>query len=148
MQSETIFSLLNLLALLGWLLLLVLPRWRWTGRIVQSGAVSLVFAAAYLVLIGLSLPGSGGNFSTLAGVRRLFENDYGLLAGWAHYLAFDLFVGSWVLGNAQKFKIPHLLVIPCLFLTFMLGPVGLLTYYGLRAVLRKTILNGVAYENA
>jgi hypothetical protein len=148
MQPEPIFSLLNLLALVGWLLLIVLPRWRWTGRIVQSGAVSLVFAATYLVLIGLSLPGSGGSFSTLAGVRRLFENDYALLAGWAHYLAFDLFVGSWVLGNAQKFKIPHLLVIPCLFLTFMLGPVGLLTYYVLRAVLRKTILNGVAYENA
>ncbi len=148
MQPESLFSLLNTLALLGWLLLLGLPRWRWTGHIVQSGAVSLVFAAVYLVLIGLSLPGSGGNFSTLAGVRRLFENDYALLAGWAHYLAFDLFVGSWVLGNAQKFKIPHLLVIPCLLLTFMLGPVGLLTYYGLRAVLRKTILNGVAYENA
>jgi hypothetical protein len=148
MQPEPIFSLLNLLALMGWLLLLVLPRWRWTGRIVQSGAISLVFAAAYLVLIGLSLPGSGGSFSTLAGVRRLFENDYALLAGWAHYLAFDLFVGSWVLANSQKFRIPHLLVIPCLFLTFMLGPVGLLTYYVLRAVLRKTLLNGVAYENA
>lgn len=148
MKPEPIFSLLNMLALVGWLLLIVLPRWRWTSLIVQSGAISLVFAAVYLVLIGLSLPGSEGSFSTLAGVRRLFENDYALLAGWAHYLAFDLFVGSWVLGNAQRYRIPHLLVIPCLFLTFMLGPVGLLTYYVLRAIMRKTILNGVAYENA
>jgi hypothetical protein len=107
-----------------------------------------VFAAVYLVLILVSLPGSEGGFSSLAGVRRLFENDYALTAGWAHYLAFDLFVGSWILGNSQKFGISHWLIIPCLFLTFMLGPVGLLTYYLLRAALRKTIFNGVAYENA
>ena len=148
MNPETIFSLLNLLALIGWLLLIVLPRWRWTVRVVQSGAVSLVFAAVYLVLILVSLPGPEGGFSSLAGVRRLFENDYALTAGWAHYLAFDLFVGSWILGDSQKYRISHWLVIPCLFLAFMLGPVGLLTYYLLRAVLRKTIFNGVAYENA
>jgi hypothetical protein len=148
MKAETIFSLLNLLAMIGWLLLIVLPRWRWTVRVVQSGAVSLVFAAVYLVLILVSLPGPEGGFSSLAGVRRLFENDYALTAGWAHYLAFDLFVGSWILGNSHKYRISHWLIIPCLFLTFMLGPVGLLTYYLMRAVLRKTIFNGVAYENA
>jgi hypothetical protein len=148
MQPEALFSLLNALALVGWLLLIVLPRWRWTGLLVRSGALILVFAAIYLILVVVSLPGSDGGFGSLAGVRRLFENDYALMAGWVHYLAFDLFVGSWILGDSQKYQISHWLVIPCLFLTFMLGPVGLLTYYILRAVLRKTFLNGVAYENA
>lgn len=148
MQPEALFSFLNALAFIGWLLLIVLPRWRWTGRLVRSGALMLILAAIYLILVAVSMPGSDGSFGSLAGVRRFFENDYALIAGWVHYLAFDLFVGSWILGDSQKYRISHWLVIPCLFLTFMLGPVGLLTYYVLRAVLRKTVLNGAAYENA
>jgi hypothetical protein len=66
-------------------------------------------------------------------VRTLFENPWGLLAGWTHYLAFDLFIGGWEVRDAQRRGIPHLLVVPALVLTFLLGPGGLLLYLAIRS---------------
>ena len=82
-------------------------------------------------------PAEGG-FGTLAEVKALFRVDALLLAGWIHYLAFDLFVGAWIVRDSQTHDLRHLLVIPCLFFTLMAGPFGLLLYLGLRAVLRGT----------
>ena len=87
--------------------------------------------------MGFNLSGADGGSGSLAEVSRLFENPYLLLAGWVHYLAFDLFIGAWEVRDARRLGIPHLLVVPCLGLTFILGPVGLLLYLGLRAGLRR-----------
>ena len=46
-----------------------------------------------------------------------------------HYLAFDLFIGSWEVRDARRHGVPHVLVIPCLLMTFLLGPIGLLAYW-------------------
>src|SRR6187401_1360051 len=73
------------------------------------------------------------NFSSLAGVTALFGEEWLLLAGWIHYLVFDLLVGRWELKDAQARGIPHLVVVPCLVLTFLFGPGGWLLYLGLRA---------------
>jgi len=97
----------------------------------------VVLGGLYLTLMGLNLIGADGGFSSLAEVARLFENPSLLLAGWVHYLAFDLFIGAWEVRDARRLGIPHLLVVPCLVLTFMLGPVGLLLYLGLRVGLRR-----------
>jgi hypothetical protein len=86
----------------------------------------------YVVLIAVSLPGSDGGFSSLAGVRALFNDPNALLAGWTHYLAFDLFIGGWEVRDAQQHGIPHLLVVPALVLTFLVGPAGLLLYLAIR----------------
>lgn len=67
-------------------------------------------------------------FGSLEGVMGLFQDKTMLTAGWVHYLAFDLFVGTWISLNARKHGINHWLLIPVLLLTFMLGPVGLLIY--------------------
>jgi hypothetical protein len=146
MTTEQLFSLFNALALAGWLLLIFLPRWRWTFRVVHTGALSLVLALAYLVLIAISLPESEGGFGSLAEVRALFSSDYALMAGWIHYLAFDLFVGSWIARNARQLSISHWVVIPCLLFTFMFGPVGLLLYVIFRGFFRNAILNSMSYE--
>jgi hypothetical protein len=87
-----------------------------------------VLGVVYVVLIAVSLPGSDGGFSSLAGVRALFADPRGLLAGWTHYLAFDLFIGGWEVRDAQQRGIRHLLVVPALALTFLFGPAGLLLY--------------------
>ena len=63
----------------------------------------------------------------------MFSQRGALLAGWVHYLAFDLFVGAWIVATAPKYGIAHWLVLPCLFFTLMAGPVGLLLYFILRA---------------
>ena len=82
---------------------------------------------------------AGGGFGTLASVKTLFGVDGLLLAGWIHYLAFDLFVGGWIVRDSQDHEISHVLVVPCLFFTLMTGPFGLLIYLGVRHTKRLTI---------
>lgn len=137
MKAEQIFSIVNLVALLGWIILAVAPRWVVTRKIIFSGAIPLLLSVAYLILIVAFFGKSEGGFGTLAEVMKLFTDEWTMLAGWIHYLAFDLFVGTWEVKDAQAKKISHWFVIPCLFLTFMLGPIGFLLYSVLRFFLAK-----------
>lgn len=132
MQAEQIFSIANMLAIVGWLLILVLPRWKFTRLIVLSGTIPLLLSVAYLVLIVLFFGKAEGGFDSLGNVMKLFTNEWAVLAGWIHYLAFDLYVGSWEVRDAQRRGISHFLVIPCLVLTFLFGPIGFLLYSILR----------------
>jgi len=77
------------------------------------------------------------SFGSLEGVVGLFQDPKSVLIGWVHYLAFDLWVGSWEVGDAVKRGINRWLVLPCLLFTFMLGPVGLVMYFILRAIVTK-----------
>jgi hypothetical protein len=135
MAAEQLFAICNSIVLPGWLLLVVAPRWRWTQRIAAL-ALPLALAAVYLTLVVLHFRESGGGFSSLAQVSKLFENPYLLLAGWIHYLAFDLFTGSWMVRDSERLRIAHAYVVPCLLLTFLFGPVGLLTWFLIRTSLR------------
>lgn len=137
MKAEQIFSIVNLIALIGWIILAVAPRWIVTRKVVLSGAIPLLLAVAYLILIVVFFGKSEGSFGSLAGVMQLFTNQWTVLAGWIHYLAFDLFVGVWEVKDSQEKGISHWFVIPCLFLTFMLGPIGFLLYSILRLFLAK-----------
>ena len=133
MTAEQFFSILNLITMAAWLPLVFLPRVRWSATVVPVVMPALL-AVIYVALVAVALPRSEGGFSSLAGVRALFDNPWGLLAGWTHYLAFDLFIGGWEVRDAQQRGIPHLLVVPALVLTFLLGPGGLLLYLLIRSV--------------
>ena len=135
MSAERLLSILNLVALAGWLPLVFLPRKRWATTVVPM-AIPVVLAVVYVALIATTLGRIDGGFSSLAGVKTLFENPWALLAGWVHYLAFDLFIGGWEVRDAQRRGIPHLLIVPALFLTFLLGPAGLLVYLAIRQIAR------------
>lgn len=139
MTTEALFSAASTAVLPGWLLLLLAPRFRWTARLVAPVLIPALLGMLYLYLIVTRFPGADGGFGSLAEVRRLFADEALLLAGWVHYLAFDLFVGSWEVRDAQRLGLPHLLVAPCLILTFLFGPVGLLLYLGLRGALRRQL---------
>jgi hypothetical protein len=133
MTPNQIFPIVNGIALATWLLLAGLPRQRWVADIVARMAVPGVFAVIYVAIIATQWGGRAGGFSTLPAVATLFSQPWLLLAGWIHYLAFDLFVGSWEVRDAREHGMPHLLVLPCLGLTFLFGPAGWLTYVALRA---------------
>jgi uncharacterized membrane protein (GlpM family) len=137
MRAETCFSIANTTALLSWIVLAVAPRWKWTRKIILSGVIPLLLSVAYLVLIVLFFGSAEGGFGSLADVMKLFRNEWAVLAGWIHYLAFDLFVGSWEVKDAQENGISHWFVLPCLFLTFMLGPIGFLLYNTIRVFATK-----------
>lgn len=141
MKAETIFSIANTLALLAWIILIVAPRWILTRKIILSGAIPLLLSVAYLVLIVLFFGKADGDFNSLAGVMKLFTNDWAVLAGWIHYLAFDLFIGIWEVKDSQEKNISHWFVVPCLALTFLLGPIGFLMYSILRFFMKKEVKN-------
>jgi len=132
MTPERLFALVNGIALGSWLLLVLLPRQRWVTEIVTARLVPGAFAAIYIAVVVSTFGRSEGGFSTLAGVSLLFRDDWMLLAGWMHYLAFDLLIGTWEVRDAQQQGLPHLLVVPCLLLAFLFGPAGWLLYMLLR----------------
>lgn len=142
MSPEQLFSLCGTLVLPGWLLLIFFPRWRWTARLVCPVVLPMPLALLYLWLVATTFGRTPGGFGSLADVSLIFQNPWVLLAGWIHYLAFDLFVGSWEVRDAQRVGIRHLFVVPCLVLTFLFGPIGLLLYFILRAALRRRLAVG------
>lgn len=139
LTPELLFSIANPVATVGWALLVLAPRWRGTRALVLSGALPLVLAATYVVLIGYQTwahPAPGAGFSSLEQVAALFRQPWALLAGWVHYLCFDLAVGTWETRDAQRRGVPHWALVPCLLATFLLGPLGLLLYCGVRRLFR------------
>jgi hypothetical protein len=132
MTPERIFTVVNAIALASWVLLAVLPRPRRVTDVLTSVLVPSLFAGAYTAIIATFWSRSPGGFSTLPAVATVFGNPWLLLAGWIHYLAFDLLVGTWEVRDARERGIPHALVLPCLILTFLFGPAGWLLYLGLR----------------
>jgi hypothetical protein len=133
MNPSAIFSLVNGIALIAWLALMVRPRHAWVTRL-AGWIVPMVFALVYAVIIALRIGRVEGDFSSLAGVAALFRDPWVLLAGWVHYLAFDLLTGVWETKDAAMRNIPHLRVVPCLILTFLFGPVGWLLYVLVRSI--------------
>jgi hypothetical protein len=137
--AETLFSLASAAVLPGWALLVLVPRWKWTARLVGPVLIPALLTLLYLYLLVARWAILTGGFGSLATVRRLFDDPAVLLAGWVHYLAFDLFVGSWEVRDAQRLALPHLLVVPCLLLTLLFGPVGFLSYLVVRGSLRRRL---------
>ncbi len=128
MTPSKIFEISNSLALIGWLLLIIAPTWKYTKIIIQYGLL-LLFAGLYAFFvikdIGNFKPDS---FSTLENVKALFQNDSAVAMGWLHYLCFDLLVGTYIVEKCEKAKISRWLYTIALPFTFMFGPLGYLIF--------------------
>lgn len=133
MSPEQVFSIVNLVATVPWIMLVVLPGKRWVTDIVTSTVVPMLLAFVYVGIVVTTFGRTPGGFSTLDAVATLFGNPWALLAGWVHYLAFDLLIGTWEVRDARERGVPHWLVVPCLVLTFLFGPAGWLLYTVVRA---------------
>jgi len=135
MTPATIFSIVNLIAMPMWLLMIFLPKWKITRYLIDYKIIPIILSIIYAVYIFISLSTGGGmDFGTLASVMELFTAENTVLAGWVHYLAFDLLVGMWILDQNKELEISHLLIIPCLLGTFMLGPIGFLLFIILKTI--------------
>jgi hypothetical protein len=107
---------------------------RISGRLVPLG-----LSVLYVAMLAAHWRGQGG-FGTAAEVRALFDVPGVLVAGWVHYLAFDLFVGAWIAERGAALGLPHWQLLPVLLLTFLFGPAGLLAFVMLRAMRRPASL--------
>ena len=139
MTLEEIFSLCSGLAMLGWLGLVLAPRWHITRDWMAPVVAPLMIGSVYIWLMTTSLDSmpSDAGFGSLAGVTALYSVPELVLAGWVHYLVFDLFVGAWELKDSQEEGIHHVVMIPCLLLTLMAAPAGLVLYLVVKKVLRS-----------
>ena len=142
-MTTWLFQLTFLLAAPFWALMILAPSWRWTSRIIGSPLIVLPPVLIYAIVVA----GSLGDVlpavvsPTLDGVRELLGTADGATAGWAHFIAFDLFVGRWVFLDARERRIPAWVTAPILLVTILLGPLGLLVY--LLARLRRPRPAGV-----
>lgn len=139
MDADLLFTIANRAVLPAWILLAVAPRWVWTRRLIFSALIPVLLAAVYVYALFMAEVPEEANFGTLSGVMIFFQVPFAVTAGWVHYLVFDLFVGAWEARDAERHGISHWFVIPCLFFTLMLGPVGLLMYLLLRWFMRRTL---------
>ncbi|WP_324291979.1 ABA4-like family protein [uncultured Erythrobacter sp.] len=132
------FSMVNLLALIAWTGLILLPRWPalLSGILYLGiGLLCLIYVTGLIGLLSGLIPnpqGGGANFTSIEGVRSIFGSDAGVTIGWTHYLAFDLFVGLWIARDGDAKNISRYTQAPVLLATFMAGPLGLLVWLGLR----------------
>ena len=143
-SADLLFGAANAVAAAGWTALALSPasaRWAPQVRRITGRWLPLAFALVYVALMATHL-GADGGFGSVAQVQKLFSVPGLLVAGWLHYLAFDLFVGSWIAERAAALHIPHAIVIALLLATFMFGPAGLLAYAALRATIYRHSTSG------
>ena len=121
------------LAFLGWGALLLSPLAPvWANRIAGI-AVPALLSAGYTALMLAHWSDAPGGFGSMAEVAALLAHPPMLLAGWVHFLAFDLFVGAWIVRTARTEGIAFAWVVPCLPVTLMFGPAGYLLFCAIRA---------------
>lgn len=135
MTASSLFSAFNMLALAGWIILAagVAVKRDWLRDALAGTYIPVVLSAAYLVLIVFFFAGAEGGFDTLENVQKLFLSPWVALAGWIHYLAFDLFMGARVARGMAEQGLPRWPLVLLLPLTFLFGPIGYLAFEIIKA---------------
>ncbi len=134
MTPSEVFSIASYMAMPMWLLMIVLPKWKATRFLIDYKIIPLLLSLLYAIYIYFAIQISGGmDFGSLSSVMALFTEENAVLAGWVHYLAFDLLVGMWMIDQNQKLGIHPVIMAPILFATFMLGPIGFLLFMIVRS---------------
>jgi hypothetical protein len=131
---EGMFRVCTLLVLPAWGMLVLAPRWRWSASLIAPVLVPALLAAVYAQYLAKSFSPALLRIESLVELQTLATKPALLLLGWIHWLALDLFVGSWEVRDSRRNGVPHLLVVPCLVLTLFFGPLGLAAYLFLRAM--------------
>ena len=144
MTDAQLLGLANAVPLLGWLALCAAPLAR-AGTVAAARVVAVVLAVGYGVMVSAALATAGRalpDLTTLSGLARAFSDPHVMLIGWVHYLAFDLWTGAWEVEEAGRRGMPHWAVLPCLVLTFLAGPIGLVLFLLLRTGWRRALGEG------
>ncbi len=140
MTPTEVFSIAGTITMPMWILMILLPKWKVTRFLIDFKVIPLLLSILYSIYIFQAIQiGGAMDFGSLASVMDLFTEENAVLAGWVHYLAFDLVVGMWMLDQNKKLRIHQLVMAPCLFGTFMFGPLGFLLFMMIRAFKQKQL---------
>lgn len=139
--AAVLFGHAGMVTMAGWVVLAIAIAFR-LKKLRDWGpglAIPLILSTLYTALIGIHWWGAEGGFSSLADVAKLFQSDWILLAGWVHYLAYDLFIGTWIARDAESRHIPRWVLIPVLPLAFLFGPAGFVLWIMLRTAFQPAV---------
>ncbi len=147
-STENIFNGLNLLVLLGWIPLFMFPYSRFTKKLIEGLYVPFILCFFYIYFLFQTKGLFSADFSSLRGILDLFKSstEESAAAGWIHYLAFDYFVGCWIVNHSIKKGIPYIIFILPLIFTLFAGPFGLLLFLILRLFYRRIILKDTEHN--
>jgi len=144
---QTLFDITNVIALIGWALLILLPRRESVLTAVLYGAIGLLCACYLVMLVSLvgnlvdPVPAAGAppapDFEySVQGLMAMFRSEGAIVVGWTHYLALDLMTGLWIARDADRRGVGRIIQVPFLLATFMAGPAGLFGWLVARAFVR------------
>ena len=144
LNYENIYLIANWGVIPIWILLIIIPNHSIVNFLTQSIIIPLLLASAYIFVgYNIFLEGNILNsfelYNGLNGLYSMFSNEAFLLIFWLHFLSISLFIGSWIVRDANKYMIPRIIVILSLVLTYFSGPVGLLIYWFFRIFFSKKI---------
>ncbi len=144
LNYENIYLIANWGILPFWLLLIVMPNHSITNFLVQSIVLPLILASAYgFVAYNIFLEGnmldSFELYYGLDGLYSMFSNEAFLLVFWLHFLAINLFIGSWISRDSGRYVVNKFFVIISLVMTYFTGPLGLVFYWFIRIFYAKKI---------
>lgn len=137
-----LFTFIHVVALAGWAMLFLLPRGPRVAAYVLYlcvGLLCLTYTVMFASQFGAII---SGDFFSIEGIRDLFASDAGIVIGWTHYLAFDLFIGQWIAKDADHKGFSRFAQVPVLILTLLAGPIGLLVWLFIRERRARTIARG------
>ena len=138
MTPTQVFSIVGMLAMPMWVLLIFLPKWTVTQFLIKYKVIPLILSLIYAFYIFQAIQiGGMMDFGSLQSVMQLFTAENAVLAGWVHYLAFDLLIGMWMIQQNKNIGIHQVLMAPCLFSTFMFGPLGFLLFKIMKTLKQK-----------
>lgn len=139
MTPSEVFSYAGMIVMPMWILMIFLPKWKATRFLIDYKIVPLLLSLIYAIYIikGILILGGMMDFGSLQSVMQLFTEENAVLAGWVHYLAFDLLIGMWMLNQNKKIGIHQVLMAPCLVGTFMFGPVGFLLFMIMKTIKQR-----------
>ena len=131
MTPSEVFSIANMIAFAMWFLLIILPNWKATRFLINYKVIPIFLSLVYAFYIIQSIvSGPAMDFGSLKAVMKLFTIENAVLAGWLHYLGFDMLVGMWMVDQNKTLKIHPVIMAPCLLGTFMIGPIGFVLFMG------------------
>jgi hypothetical protein len=140
MTPSDIFSAANIMAFAMWFLLIILPNWKATRFLINYKVIPICLSLVYaFYIIESLLSGPAMDFGSLEAVMQLFTVENAVLAGWLHYLVFDMLVGMWMLEQNKSLKIHPAIMAPILVATFMMAPIGFLLFMGIRAFNKQKV---------
>lgn len=137
MDLELVFTITATMSLIGWATLLIYPLAPLVLDKVTGIVLPLLLGLAYASMAPVFFSGLEGGYDSLASVMLLFKSPEAVMAGWIHYLAFDLFIGAWQAREARVNGISHYMILPALVLTLILGPIGLIVFMITKLVVLK-----------